>query len=223
MKQFKKLLAGAVFCLISLGKAQDIDTHKSFITTGVSVKIPQKHSLKVFGGVSAEQHIQMLMITPNFKINNVLSFSPSYTMLDIPRRKGADYREHHLNLMATISIPLDKENKWILQNRNAYFHRFVEHGGDTNFYKGRIGIVHRTKLFDKSLNVFAHNEIYLSLKNGHLTRNRFYTGGEWKLFNWLTSQAMYIFQTNKGVKAHDHLFVVGAIVPLENFGFFKSK
>lgn len=224
MKQIQMLLLGALGFGVFQVKSQDlVDTHRSFLTAGVNISIPKKHSLKLWGGLSTEQHIQMTMITPNIRVNKWLSFSPSYTFLDVPRRTETDFREHHLNLMATLSLPLEKRGKWIFQNRNAYYLRAIEQGETTSFYKGRIGVVHQTKLFKKPLNAFVYNEIYLSLQNGHITRKRFYAGAELKLFDWLTPQATYIYQLNEGNTQRDHLFLVGMIVPLENFGFFKSK
>lgn len=220
MKLIKLLL------LILLGvklNAQDVDTHKSFLTTGISIDIPKNHNLTLYGGVSTEKHIQLLMFSPNIKINKTISVSPSYTFLNVPLQHSKELKEHHLNLMATLSFPLDKKSKWILQNRNAYFHRFIQSGEDFSFYKGRLGIVHKTKVFKKPIDLFLHNEIYISLNNGDLTRNRLYTGANIKLFKWLNPQLTYIFQTNKGSKIHDHLFIIGAIIPLNNYGIFNNK
>ena len=40
-----------VFFGINTMKAQDADTRKSFLTTGVSISIPKEHSITVYGGV----------------------------------------------------------------------------------------------------------------------------------------------------------------------------
>ena len=41
-------------------KAQEADTRKSFLLTGVSVNIPKGNNLSVYGGVStSEEHTQM--------------------------------------------------------------------------------------------------------------------------------------------------------------------
>ena len=41
-------------------KAQEADTRKSFLLTGVSVNIPKGNTLSVYGGVSAsEEHTQI--------------------------------------------------------------------------------------------------------------------------------------------------------------------
>lgn len=61
--------------------------------------------------------------------------------------------------------------------------------------------MHKTKLFNKSLTLFVHDEIYLSLKNGDFTKNRVYVGGEYRLFKWIAPQLIYIFQQNKEIKA----------------------
>ena len=39
-----------VFFGINTMKAQDADTKKSFLTTGVSINIPKEHSITVYGG-----------------------------------------------------------------------------------------------------------------------------------------------------------------------------
>ena len=44
-------LYGAFFGINTM-KAQDADTKKSFLTTGVSISIPKEHSITVYGGVS---------------------------------------------------------------------------------------------------------------------------------------------------------------------------
>ena len=62
-------LYGAFFGINTM-KAQDADTKKSFLTTGVSISIPKEHSITVYGGVSASpEHTQIGMVMPNIKIN----------------------------------------------------------------------------------------------------------------------------------------------------------
>ena len=56
-------------------KAQEADTRKSFLLTGVSVNIPKGNNLSVYGGVStSEEHTQMVM--PNIKLNKFFTFTP---------------------------------------------------------------------------------------------------------------------------------------------------
>ena len=65
-------LYGAFFGINTM-KAQDADTKKSFLTTGVSINIPKEHSITVYGGVSTSpEHTQIGMVMPNIKINKYI-------------------------------------------------------------------------------------------------------------------------------------------------------
>ena len=162
------VLYGAFFGINTM-RAQDADTKKSFLTTGVSINIPKEHSITVYGGVSTSpEHTQIAMAMPNIKINKYISFMPLYVFLKSPQAHSKEAKEHQINAMLTFSLPLDKQNKWILQNRNTYLHRFIVGGEDFDFYRGRLGIVHRAKIFDKSVNFFAHDEIFIDLKKAIL-------------------------------------------------------
>ena len=150
-------------------KAQEADTRKSFLLTGVSVNIPKGNTLSVYGGVSAsEEHTQMSMVIPNIKLNKLFTFTPLYVFLKSPVH-GRDIKNHQINAMLTFSLPIDKKNKWILQNRNSYLFKSTEGGDDSSFYRGRLGIVHRTKILDKNINLSAHDEIFVDIKNGGLS------------------------------------------------------
>lgn len=73
-----------VFFSINTMKAQDADTKKSFLTTGVSISIPKEHSITVYGGVSTSpEHTQIAMVMPNIKINKYFSFMPLYSISKI--------------------------------------------------------------------------------------------------------------------------------------------
>ena len=75
-----------VFFGINTMKAQDADTKKSFLTTGVSISIPKEHSITVYGGVSTSpEHTQIAMVMPNIKINKYISFMPLYVFLKSPQ------------------------------------------------------------------------------------------------------------------------------------------
>ena len=65
-------------------KAQEADTRKSFLLTGVSVNIPKGNTLSVYGGVSAsEEHTQMSMVMPNIKLNKLFTFTPPLCIFEI--------------------------------------------------------------------------------------------------------------------------------------------
>lgn len=203
--------------------AQDVDTRSSFIITGFSINIPKQHQLTVYRGLSTEKHVHLLMLMSNFKINKTIAFTPSYIFMDSPLGHSKELKQHQFNALVTLSFPLDKQGKWILQTRNGYLHKSIEGGIKEDFYRGRLGVLHKTQIFDKKLNIFAHKEFYVNFKNGNLTRQRIYLGVDFKLLDWLNPQFFYIYQGNQGNLGHDHLLLVGAIIPLENYGFFKSK
>jgi len=51
-----------------------------------------------------------------------------------------------------------------------------------------------------------------------------YLGADIKLFNWLNPQFFYIYQSHKNhASPNNHLFVIAAIIPLGNHGFFGAK
>jgi len=90
-------------------KAQEADTRKSFLLTGVSVNIPKGNTLSVYGGVSAsEEHTQMSMVMPNIKLNKLFTFTPLYVFLKSPVH-GRDIKNHQINAMLTFSLPIDKK------------------------------------------------------------------------------------------------------------------
>ena len=69
-----------------------------------------------------------------------------------------------------------------------------------------------------------NDDIYVGLKGSNgITRNKLTAGAQIDLFKWLKPVAMYVYQSYKGSEKHDHLFVVGLIVPLDNYGFFEAK
>ena len=176
--------------------AQSLDTRKSFILVGASVEIPKNHTISLYGGYSVEDHIQLTYVASNFKINKILSFTPSYTYMSAPLGRSMEYKTHQVTPSATISIPIDKKYKWIIQNQHSYLHQFVEGGNDTSFYKAKLGLVYRTKIFNKPTNFLLNDEIYVGLKGSSgLTRNKLLTGVQIDLFKWLKPVAMYIFQS----------------------------
>ena len=61
---------------------------------------------------------------------------PLYVFLKSPQAHSKEAKEHQVNAMLTFSLPLDKQGKWILQNRNTYLHRFIVGGEDFDFYRG---------------------------------------------------------------------------------------
>lgn len=104
-------LYGAFFGINTM-KAQDADTKKSFLTTGVSINIPKEHSITVYGGVSTSpEHTQIAMVMPNIKINKYISFMPLYVFLKSPQAHSKEAKEHQINAMLTFSLPLDKQGK----------------------------------------------------------------------------------------------------------------
>lgn len=115
---------------------------------------------------------------------------PLYVFLKSPQAHSKEAKEHQINAMLTFSLPLDKQGKWILQNRNTYLHRFIVGGEDFDFYRGRLGIVHRAKIFDKSVNFFAHDEIFIDLKKGDFARNRVYLGARYQAFQLAESTVL---------------------------------
>lgn len=220
----QKLSLALVFFAI-IGKAQDFDTHRSFVFTGINIDIPKNHSMRVLGGYSTQEHIHLTQVSPNLKINKLLSVSPTYTFMSAPLKHSMEYNLHIITPSATISLPLDKKYKWILQNQHTYLHIFPEKGNDTSFYKAKLGIIHRAKIFDKPTNFILSDEIYIALKgeNG-LTRNKLTAMVQVDLFKWLKPMGGYIFQSNRKPNGNDdHFFLAGVIFPLENYGFFKPK
>ena len=54
-------------------KAQEADTRKSFLLTGVSVNIPKGNNLSVYGGVStSEEHTQMFHGNAKYQTQQIL-------------------------------------------------------------------------------------------------------------------------------------------------------
>ena len=192
MNNLKFFLLGFMLWSVT-SNAQSLDTRKSFILVGASIEIPKNHTVSLYGGYSVEDHIQVALISPNFKINKFLSFSPSYAYMSAPLRRSMEYKIHQITPSATISIPIDKKYKWIIQNQHSYLHQFVEGGAETSFYKAKLGLVYRTKIFDKSTNFLLNDEIYVGLKGSNgITRNKLTAGAQIDLFKWLKPVAMYV-------------------------------
>ena len=82
--------------------AQSLDTRKSFILVGASVEIPKNHTISLYGGYSVEDHIQLNYVASNFKINKILSFTPSYTYMSAPLGRSMEYKTHQVTPSATI-------------------------------------------------------------------------------------------------------------------------
>ena len=83
--------------------AQSLDTRKSFILIGASVEIPKNHTISLYGGYSVEDHIQLTHVASNFKINKILSFTPSYTYMSAPLGRKVWNTKHiklHLLLLS---------------------------------------------------------------------------------------------------------------------------
>lgn len=207
-------------CVFTVLKAQDIDGVHSFLVGGVSVSIPKNNKLLLYSGVSPTDNVKAFVALPNFKVNKYLSLTPGYTFVNVEPDNQPQFFEHQLLAIATVSLPLS--NKWTLADRNMYFYRFRQNADDLSFYRNRLGITHHTEILKKKINLFLQNEFYLSLDNGQFTRNRIITGGEIKLCQWLTTQLMYMYQSDKGRESR-HLAWLVVTVPLENFGVFNKK
>ena len=199
-------------------KAQDIDGVHSFFVGGVSADIPKNNKLLLYGGFSPTDNIKAFVALPNFKVHKYLTLTPGYTFVNIKPDNSPSLYEHQILAIATVAVPVSK--KWSIAARNMYFHRFRQDVGDLSFYRNRLGIIHHTELFKKKVNLSLHDEIYLSLDNGQLSRNRVVLMGDIKLFKWLTPQVMYMYQSDKASGSR-HLGWLILTVPLENFGVFK--
>lgn len=199
-------------------KAQDIDGVHSFLVAGISAEFPKNNKLLIYGGISPTDKAKALVILPNIKINRYLTLTPGYTYVNIKPDNLDAFSEHQLLAAANVGIPISKQ--WTLVDRNMYYHRFRQEADDLSFYRNRLGIIHHTQLFKKSVNLSLHNEIYLSLNSGQLSRNRVIAMAEIKLFKWLTPQVMYMFQSDRKAKSR-HLGWLVFTIPLENFGVFK--
>lgn len=227
------LFAGSVFAQDADFDADidfDVDVKKvnnnvynTFIMPGINVEIPNGHNILAMGGVTIEKHTQMLMVTPAFKVNKWLTLKPRYIYMSTPKAHSEEANEHQFDFFARLSFPLDKKGKWILQNRSGYFLRSVQHGEVSQFARARLGLVHSTKIGKTPLAVFAHDEIYIDLKNGNFNRNRIYAGAEVRLLDWLYPRFLYVYQTTRESDVKAHLLLVGMVVPLNNYGFFKGK
>ena len=56
MNNLKFFLLGFMLWSVT-SNAQSLDTRKSFILVGASVKIPKNHTISLYGGYSVEDHI----------------------------------------------------------------------------------------------------------------------------------------------------------------------
>lgn len=222
MKQFERIIFSLIFVFIGIFRSngQDVDGKTSFLLAGVSMAIPKNHKLSLYGAYSPTDKTSAFVIWPTFKAGKYFSFTPAYTYLSTKLDNGHHAVESQFLPSVTISIPLAK--KWSLTDRNMYFYRLRKDAGDLSFYRNRLGITHRFELFKKQTSVFVHDEIFLNLDNGTVSRNRVIAGGDIKLFKFLTPQLMYMYQTDK-VLGNRHLVFFIFTVPLENYSVFNTK
>lgn len=199
-------------------KAQDIDGVSSFLVAGVSMDFPKNNKLLIYGGFSPTDHVKALLVLPNFRINKYLTLTPGYTHVNVDLENGSTLIENQLLAMVTLSFPIAKN--WTIADRNTYFHRFRSNADDLSFYRNRLGIIHKTEIFNKQASIFLHDEVYLSLDNGQFTRNRVILGVDIKLLKWLTPQVMLMYQIDKAT-GNKILGWLVFTIPLENFGLFK--
>lgn len=197
-------------------KAQNSDYKLSLITTGVSMSIFNQHKLTLYGGISMVNEQQFFRTMPTFNINPTLSLAPTYTY-----NSNNQSIEHYIMPTATLSIPVSKNKKWIIKDRNIYHYKIRHKKDNTSYYRNRIGITYKGKIGKQSVDFFLNEEMYVDLNNTiGFYRNQVSIGGDIRL-GWINPQLMYIYQLNKGGETQ-HLFNASFIIPLENFGFFKK-
>lgn len=220
MKVKLKLVSIFIFIISSINylSSQDIDSKSSFLVAGISMNIPKNNRFLLYGGYSPTDNVKAIVALPNFKINKYLTLTPGYTFVNVKPEGGSTLIEHQILAMATVSVPIVKN--WTIADRNMYFYRFRKRLEDLSFYRNRLGITHKTELLKKELSIYLHDEIFLNLDNGVLSRNRIILGGEIKLLKWLSPQLMYMYQSDK-VTGNRHLGWIIFTVPLENFGLFN--
>lgn len=215
-----KLFIGFIlFTLTQRLKAQDIDGVHSFMVAGVSMDIPKNNKLLLYGGYSPTDNIKAFVALPNFKVHKYITLTPGYTYVNIQPENGPSVVENQILAMATVAIPV--ATNWTIADRNMYFHRFRKDLDDQSFYRNRLGVIHKAKLFKKVVSVFLYDEVFLSLDQVQFTRNRAIVGGDIKLLPWLTTQLMYMYQSDK-TSGNRNLGWLILTVPLENFGLFKN-
>ncbi|SFH06382.1 DUF2490 domain-containing protein [Pedobacter insulae] len=214
------LLWACILIGISKSNAQDVDGKTSFILTGVSTDIPKNHKLALYGAYSPTDNTTAFVVWPTLKVNKYLSFTPGYTFLDTKTDNGSHLIENQILASGTVTIPL--WDKWAITDRNMYFHRFRKDAGDLSFYRNRLGVTHRFQVAKKQASASLYNEFFLNLDNGSLSRNRIIVSGDIKLTKWLTTQVMYMYQTDKVLGNRQLAFLI-ITVPLENYGLFNKK
>ncbi|SDC01843.1 DUF2490 domain-containing protein [Niabella drilacis] len=204
-----RILFSLILLLIAdLGlKAQDVDGKTSFFLAGASADINRYNKTTVYGGYSPTDDIKALIVLSTFTMNRFLSLTPGYTFVNTHPESGNSVNEHQITSFVTINYPFGK--KWVITDRNMFYHRFRQNAPDLSFYRNRLGIAHYISLFKKQASLFVHDEMYLSLNGNGLTRNRAIVGADIKLFRWINPQIMYMYQTDRvGGSRHLGLFVL---------------
>ncbi|MCT3897578.1 hypothetical protein HZQ13_05650 [Elizabethkingia anophelis] len=133
-------------------KALDIDGVSSFLVAGVSMDIPKKNKMLIYGGFSPTDKVKALLVLPNFRINKYLTLTLGYTHVNVDLDNGSTLVENQLLAMATLSFPIAKN--WTIADRNTYFHRSRSNADDLSFYRNRLGIMHKTEIFNKQASFF---------------------------------------------------------------------
>lgn len=201
------------FGLSLIGKAQQ-DT--DYISTGVSIKMPDNNRLTIYGGYSPTDKILLTRISHNIKINNILSVAPAYMHRN---HLENDTHSHQFIASGNLNIPITKDKKWNILSHSMYSYLIREHRSNVSFYRQRLGINHNTKISDIPINIFVYDEIFYSIDNKFISRNLISAGINFNL-SWLNPSFSYAHHINKN-KTYKNIITATFIIPLDKFGFVK--
>ena len=203
-------------------KAQVAVDHKgTFLFMGASMDIPGENNKMLFYyGYSPSDNFQAFTFLPFINLHKNIQFMPGYMMTKADGNEIFTNLQHSFMPSLIFNFKLGK--RFVLTDRNMYFHLERKGADHVSFYRNRIGLIYNAKLFNKPASFFVHDAMFWSLESGKFTRNRVILGSSVKATKWLTPQIWYVLQNDvKG--ATQHQFYLYLTVPLENFGVFGSK
>jgi hypothetical protein len=181
----------------------------------------QKHvDLKLYGFHIGELNAPAAQVDVAVRATPFLTITPSYLYYSVPpsglnalaNLPGAfsdSYDEHQFRVDGTLTFSL---GTFEVQARNMYVRRFRQvPAGDSNRYRGRIGIVRPVAVKGRTWRPYVSYESFYEHHTGGWNKDRVWTGVTVPVARHLSVQPSYLWERTDGLKSINYL-LVGLIV-----------
>ncbi len=212
MKKQTLFLIGVLILFAGFAQAQTGDDTQFWNETTVEFPIDKDISGIVIGNLRVTDNFSDLSdkrigFAVKFKIKKNISIQPSYLFRVQTAGGRANRYEHRARLDITPSF---KFNKFAIENRSRFEHRFKTDGrDDETYYRNRTKIkIPVTKNDKEIITPFIANDTYFDLQNPNVYRNDSIVGISRKFTKNATAEFFYQYRKNFQ-SGEDHINIIG--------------